>query len=330
MVLFPKGSLPPFIPGANMNTIQDKLGRSFKKLRVSMTEACNYSCFYCMPDSANFPSKDEYLNALEYQDICSRLVGFGIDEIRLTGGEPTIRPDFLNIVEKLSTLNLKKFAITTNGQIIAPMIPKLKKFGINNINFSLDTLDHGKFERITKSGNLQKVMRGIYSALEFQIPIKINCVSMKGINDNELLDFIYWSAEHRVEVRFLEVMKIGSGNQANNKHYISNNELLQRIQLLFRINKVSVEKDSTSQVYDLENGARIGFISSESEPFCSTCSRLRLTAKGVLKGCLFKEDGLNLKAPENKDYAKVLSQLLTNKPQGRVSSVQHSMHSIGG
>ena len=310
--------------------LMDQHGRVMKKLRLSLLDACNFRCVYCMPEDATFSLKSERLPVSELGNIAKNLVALGIDEIRLTGGEPTLSPDFIKIVQELSTLNLKKLSITTNGFHIAKHYPEICNSGVDSINFSLDTLNKDKFHHITKVNGLEKVLNAIDLAINYGLKVKINCVLMKNTNHEEVEDFIEFSRKKNIEVRFLETMNIGVVKPHFDRWFISANEIINQIKLHHKMTAKIDPVDSTSFNYELDNGAQIGFIASESKPFCGGCSRLRLDAKGVIHPCLFKNDGINLAYKPFKDYANLMPTLIARKPITRIKEQDTPMYRLGG
>lgn len=308
----------------------DKHGRKLKKLRVSLLDTCNMRCFYCMPEKPQFLSSDKLLSTKQIFDICSNLMSFGIDEVRLTGGEPLLRPDFLTIVEKLSTLPLSKLALTTNGIKLQTLLPSLINTNLKYINVSVDSLNRQNFTQITKYDGLNQILEAISLAKGLGFHIKINTVLLRGVNDHEVEDFIKFSKKFNVTVRFLEAMKIGEMLKDYDRLYIPVGEVLKQIQLNHTLVKADDACDSTSFNYNLENGAKIGFIASESKSFCGQCSRLRLSATGTIYPCLFIDEGLNLKNVPLADYHAILEHLIDKKPFERVSLIEKPMHAIGG
>lgn len=308
----------------------DKHQRKLKKLRVSLLDACNMRCFYCMPEHPTFLTSDKLLSSNEIFEICSNLVSFGIDEIRLTGGEPLLRPDFLTIVEKLSTLSLSKLALTTNGLKLKKLLPSLVNTKLKNINISVDSLDPENFHKITKYDGLDLVLDAVITAKKMGFNVKVNTVLLGGVNDHELESFINFSKNYDVNVRFLEAMKIGEMLKDYNKHYLPAEDVIQRIQSKYQMTKINDSKDSTSFNYILDNGATIGFIASESKSFCGECSRLRLGATGTIYPCLFVDEGPNLKNIPVSEYPFILERLMDKKPFERILKIEKPMYAIGG
>lgn len=304
--------------------------RTMKKLRVSLLDACNFRCIYCMPEDAKFSNRNNYLPYEELVKIVENLVVLGIDEVRLTGGEPTLSPDFMNTVRGLNHLKLSKLGLTTNGLTFKKHVSELANTQLKHVNFSLDTLDNKKFKKITKVDGLKNVIESIHLAQSYGMKVKVNCVVMKNVNDDEIIDFVNFSQRRGVEVRFLETMNIGVVKPHFDRWFISAKEMIDKIELHHSLTRKQDSIDSTSMNYNISNGAQVGFIASESEPFCGGCSRLRLDAKGVLYPCLFKSEGTDLKDVPLDEYGNLLPGLISKKPITRIKVQDKPMHQLGG
>ncbi len=310
--------------------LHDDQGRHIHKVRVQLTDACNFRCFYCMPENMNFQPANTLLSSSEFFSICSILNQLGIDELRVTGGEPTLRTDFPEIIQKLSRIPWKKFGLTTNGFLLQKHLPLLKELGCQNLNISMDSLQANKFNRFTRRQHFNEVIESIFAAKNMGFEVKVNAVIFRGINDDEILDFVKFSAENDLEVRFLELMKIGPAYENHPERFISAQEMIDSIENLHELIAIPMPRDSTSFNFTNLNGARIGFIASESQPFCGGCSRLRLTATGKLRACLFSEEGLNLRNLDPLDYLETLHRVMALKPSGRIHHIDQPMNQIGG
>jgi len=310
--------------------LTDSLGRSIRKLRISLSDQCNLRCHYCMPEDATFMPKLDYLSLENLRDILIELKAFGLAEIRLTGGEPLLREDFAEILMMISSLRFEKLALTTNGVLLHKYFYELKESGLTHINISLDTFHESTFYQISRRKNLAQILDNIFQAKAMGFHIKLNCVVMRGVNDHELFDFIRFSEQHKIEVRFLELMNIGASQSIQSHQFISAREMLSRIDVEFQLNPLSQAHDSTSFNFLTAAGGNIGFIASESQPFCNTCSRWRLSAEGVLRSCLFKTEGMNLKNLTKIDRMEAYTKVLSQKPMVRSEAVPHYMHQIGG
>lgn len=312
-------------------SLLDGHGRVMRKLRVSLTDACNYRCFYCMEENPVFTAPSNLLTPLEIENICRELMSMGLEEIRVTGGEPTLRPEFLEIMERLSKLPLNTLALTTNGHFLEKLLPQLATTRLSKINVSVDSLDDGRFHAVTRGGELQRVLRALFKARDMGFEVKLNAIIFRGINDEEVVDLARFSAREGIEVRFLEYMKIGPGIKDFETRFVPASEIRSRLQeALGPLTPVSIPRDSTAKVYTTALGGRLGIIASESEPFCEDCSRLRLSATGMLRPCLMTNTGISLRNVSPEDYPDTVSKVVSLKPQGRLPEVAQGMYQIGG
>ncbi|CAF99010.1 unnamed protein product, partial [Tetraodon nigroviridis] len=271
--------------------LTDTFGRRHNYLRVSLTEKCNLRCQYCMPeDGVKLTPRSQLLSTSEILKLAGLFVQEGVDKIRLTGGEPLIRPDVLEIITKLRTLEgLKTIAVTTNGINLARLLPKMKDAGVDLINISLDSLVPAKFEFIVRRRGFHKVMEGIDKAIEMGYnPVKVNCVVMRGLNEDELLDFVALTETKPLEVRFIEYMPF-DGNKWNFKKMVSYQEMLDCIRQQWPdLEKLQCGHTETAKAFRVPGfKGQVGFIASMSDHFCGSCNRLRITADGNLKGKVF-------------------------------------------
>lgn len=308
----------------------DGCGRTMRKLRVSLVDACNFRCFYCMPDQPKFMPYSALLTAAEITDVCRELNRLGITQVRMTGGEPTLRRDFEDIVRGLSALPLEKLGLTTNGMLLDQHLDFLAGTACRHLNVSLDSLRPERFAGITRSGSFEAVRANIVAAAQRGFRVKVNVVVCRGTNEDELLDFADFSAAHGVPVRFLELMRIGPRHADFGRLFVSADEMIATLAARCRLVPVAVEPDSTSFVYRTQHGAELGFIASESRPFCGTCSRLRLSANGHLRACLMSERGINVRGLEPGRLLQVVRAVMAMKPDGRLPHVEQAMYQIGG
>ena len=311
------------------NLMTDSYGRKMRKLRVSLLDACNFRCTYCMPETATFSKAHDLLSADEISLIVSNLIKLGIEEVRLTGGEPTLRSELVEISERLSEIPLKRLALTTNGFLLKKNLSALRRTNLDSINISLDSLNRQNFLKLAKVDALEVVLDAIDSALDLGFQIKINTVLMKQ-NIFELEDLLAFARSRQIEIRFLELMKIGVAINSFSESFISAGHVIDLLRRKYKMKQVNTESDSTSFKYQLENGTRLGFIASESMPFCGNCSRLRLDSKGALRSCLMQEHKLNLRGVPFEDYAPVIKQVLKWKPNDRIEKIEQPMYQIGG
>ena len=280
--------------------LRDTYNRPVQDLRISVTDRCNFRCTYCMPlDEYEWLEKKEILSFEEITRLTNLFVHLGVEKIRLTGGEPLARRDLDKLVAKLSALpGPPDLCLTTNGSLLAEKVAALKAAGLRRINVSLDSLKPDRFRRITKRGDLAKVLEGLFAAQSHGLqPIKINAVIERGVNDDEILDLVAFAREHGFAIRFIEYMDVGNANNWKSERMVSKKEILETINARFPLRKLGREKGSAPSVdYQfLDGSGDIGVIASVTEPFCSTCTRARLTADGRLVTCLFSQQGYDLK-----------------------------------
>lgn len=274
----------------NSKILQDTHGRDHAYLRISLIERCNLRCTYCMPEEGvKLSPKSHLMTYEEIFDIAKTFVDNGVTKIRLTGGEPLIRKDIPVILEKLATLPVE-LSITSNAVIIDRFIDVLKANGVNKINVSLDSLDAKKFKHVTRRHEFQKVYNNILLLVKEGFTVKVNVVLMKGFNDNEIIDFINFTKDLPIVVRFIEFMPF-DGNKWDMTKMVSYAEVMEYVNEAFPEDKVERLQDApndTSKNYKIKDyQGSFAIISSVTNPFCDSCNRLRLTANGQLKNCLF-------------------------------------------
>ncbi len=311
----------------------DSHGRRMKKLRLNLLDACNMRCMYCMPEDQKFKKLSELLTPTQMKSIVSNLVEFGIEEVRLTGGEPLMHPQFRSIAKELSTCNLKKLAVTTNAILLEKEMDFLKEHNILNLNISLDSLNENSFNYITKTETFHQVYNSTIRAKKLGFNIKTNTVMLKNINFEEVEQFLEFSAKYDIEVRFLELMKIGHALNYYERHFVSADQIIERISKEWTLTKIEMPGDSTSFNYiATKDGktAKVGFIASESKPFCNGCSRLRLSNQGTLRPCIMINEGPNISELAPQDYEAVLNELINKKPNFRLENTEVKMNEIGG
>ena len=324
----------------------DSYDRKIEYLRVSVTDRCNLRCRYCMPEEGIADEGHENMLTLEQIarliKISARL---GIRKVRFTGGEPLVRKDITKLIAQVAAIpQIEDIAITTNGMLFEAMAEDLKAAGLKRVNFSLDTFKADKFRYITRRGNLDDVIRAVEKALKIGIaPVKINTVIMKGFNDNEILDFVKLAYETPLNVRFIEFMPIGDLPFYKKERLVSMDEIKQTIETRYELLKSSMMRgNGPAKSYQIKGGmGSIGFISAMSNHFCSECNRIRMTADGKLRGCLFDKGEINLKlALENHatddELARLFSEAIRKKPErhhmdeGWGAGNERKMYQIGG
>jgi len=283
-----------------------------------------------MPKGTRFQPAENLLSPREISGICSALFFLGVDEIRVTGGEPTIRPEFDSIMRNLAAIPWKKFALTTNGYLLIEKLPLLDEVGCRSVNVSLDSLEEAKFRSITGSPHFCRVKSAILAAKARGFAVKVNTIVFRGINDGELPAFLRFAEEHDVEVRFLELMRVGPSAAGHEDRFVAAREMIERLRLESELHPVESPLDSTSFSFRTGGGGHVGFIASESQPFCGACSRLRLSATGKLRSCLFSDTGVELRGRDRLDYPEILEEVMAMKPTGRIPRILQPMNQIGG
>ncbi|HKK12398.1 MAG TPA: GTP 3',8-cyclase MoaA [Flavobacteriaceae bacterium] len=330
------------------NILQDTFGRQHTYLRISLTELCNLRCTYCMPaEGIQLSPRSHIMTYEEIFSIAKTFVKHGVTKIRLTGGEPLVRKDADIILKKLAKLPVE-LAISTNAVTVNRFIDTFKSCGIRNINVSLDSLNAKKFNQITRRNNFKKVYDNIHLLIDEGFNVKLNVVLMKGFNDNEIIDFIKLTKTLSISVRFIEFMPF-DGNKWNKEKMVSYTEIMALINTAFEENTVLRIQDApndTSKNYKIEGyKGSFAIISSVTNPFCDTCNRIRLTANGQLKNCLFSATESDLLTPfrKGKDIEPIIQKAVQAKFKIRggmdtleklqeptVHSQNRSMITIGG
>lgn len=274
--------------------LRDAHNRIIRDLRISLTDRCNFRCFYCLPNGEPpLARKETILTFEEIAYLSEIFVSLGIEKIRLTGGEPMLRRNIEALVEKLATLKpgLKDLALTTNGFDIPRKAAALKKAGLDRITISLDTLDTHRFREITGVDNLAEVLAAIEAAKTHGFePVKINAVVVRGVNDDELVDFARFARHTNIEMRFIEYMPLDSGHDWDRSKVVPGREIFEEINAAYPLELRSPERGSeTAWKYRFADGVEggIGIIAPVTEMFCGACSRIRLTADGQIRTCLF-------------------------------------------
>lgn len=278
----------------------DSYTRQVKDLRISVTDRCNFRCTYCMPlDEYEWIDKREILTFEEITRLAALFVQLGVEKIRLTGGEPLVRQNLDRLVGKLSAIEgLRDLCLTTNGALLAEKVEALKQAGLRRLNVSLDSLDRDKFRRMTKRGDLDKVLEGIFAAKKHGLdPIKLNAVIERDVNDEDILPLVEFSREHGFAMRFIEYMDVGNANNWTSEKLVAKKEIIAKIHSQYPLKEIGRAQGSAPSVdYEFVDGrGDIGVIASVTEPFCSSCTRARITADGKIVTCLFSEVGHDVK-----------------------------------
>lgn len=323
----------------------DGFNRVHNYLRISLTDNCNLRCFYCMPEEDyEFTPNSRLMQAHEIESLAKIFVDNGVNKIRLTGGEPLVRKDAADIILRLSKLPVK-LTLTTNATRLHEFADVIEQAKIKSLNISLDTLNADKFQIVTRRDSFQKVMDNIQLMLDKQLHVKVNMVVMKGLNHLEIPDFIEWTKDLPIHVRFIEFMPF-EGNRWTSNQVFTMNEMLELIKQKYNPIKLKDDANDTAKSFKIEgHKGTFAIISTMSVPFCSTCNRMRLTADGKMKNCLFsqKETDLLSALRNGEDVLPLIKQSIASKAKelggqftkdfGKIQTEDlqnRSMISIGG
>ena len=326
----------------------DNHGRKINYLRLAVTDKCNLRCFYCMPEEGlNWLGRKELMTYDEMMDICSLLVNMGITKIRITGGEPFVRKDIMQLLTSLSQLEkLNELTITTNGVLTAPHVADLKKIGIQSVNLSLDTMDRDRFFSITRRDELPQVLETLDNLLAHKIATKINAVVMEGKNTQDIIPLAELTKDLEVSVRFIEEMPFNGDDEHTPGIQWNYARILEKIKEKYPlIKKIPDPPFSTSYNYHIPgHKGSIGIIAAYSRSFCGSCNRIRITPVGELKTCLYDDGVLNIKdlkrqGLNNDELKTILLNALDHRPKDGFEAeqkrkeknpVHESMATIGG
>ena len=271
----------------------DSFNRKHTNLRISVTDQCNFRCIYCMPEDMQFMEDDAIMTFDEIVHLARIFVDLGINKVRLTGGEPLVRRGIPELIKRLREIKgLKDISLTTNGIGLIKQAKDLYDAGLRRINVSLDTLDEAKFERMTRRKVLSKVLAGLQEAQRCGFnPIKVNAVAMKGFTDDEIVDLAKFARDNSYQLRFIEFMPLDADDIWGRNMFIPGVEIINKIDAVYPLNPMEMNGDAKhdpAKLYQFSDGkGDVGFISSVTEPFCEQCNRIRLTADGQLRTCLF-------------------------------------------
>lgn len=323
----------------------DQYGRDIDYLRISLTDACNLRCVYCMPEHMSFRPRHELLSDDELRRLITLFGRLGFRKIRFTGGEPTLRPALVELVRHaVNTPGIAKVGLTTNGVLLDHLAEPLRAAGLDSVNLSLDSLNETRFRQLTRWGSLRDVLAGLAAAGRAGLRIKLNAVVCRGVNDDEdVIELARLTLTEAWQVRFIEQMPFGNNASAQTAGLITEEELLGKLTRAFgpleAVNEGRL--DGEARLYSLPGGrGRVGFISPVSKPFCADCNRMRLTADGVLRLCLLRDNEINLltllrRGDDDDAIAACIRQAVHEKPWGH-GLAQHlipaarGMSEIGG
>lgn len=303
--------------------LTDTFNRQHDYLRISIAERCNLRCLYCMPEEGvELSPADHLLTSDEIVQLAELFVSQGVRKIRLTGGEPSVRKDFMDLFQRLGAIEgLEELCMTSNGIALPRKLPQLKEYGLTGLNLSLDTLIDGKFQIMTRRKGLNQVLKCLDKAIEVGIPsVKINVVVMRGQNEDEVLDFINLTKDKPIEVRFIEYMPF-DGNKWSKQKMFTYKEIMDTIKTKYDVDRIGEKNGDTAKVWRIPgHQGRFGVISSMTSHFCSTCTRLRITGDGNLKVCLFGNAEVSLRdmvrqGASNEELLKVIGAAVKNKKE---------------
>ncbi len=336
------------VPTLHERRLVDSYGRRISDMRISLTDRCNFRCVYCMPEEGMQWLKRETLLTFDEIERLTRIaVELGIEEVRLTGGEPTLRPDLPELVRRLSTMDiLRSLSLTTNGFLLRSMAGPLAEAGLTRINVSLDTLQHDRFHQIARRRGLDEVLAGLETLERYPSisPIKVNVVAMRDFTEDEVVAFAQLARRKPYVIRFIEFMPLDADGNWQRERVLSGHEIKAIIERDFMpLVPVAAEPSSTSRRFTFPDGiGERGFINPVSQPFCGTCNRIRLTADGQLRTCLFSIDEWDLRGPirsgaSDDDLAGILVEAVQHKElkhkinEGEAfQRASRSMSQIGG
>lgn len=323
----------------------DHFGRNIHYLRISLTDHCNLRCVYCMPENMAFRPREEMMTTQEIFRLTQLFARMGVDKIRLTGGEPTVHPEIIDIVKGITSIpGIRSVSMTTNGVLLDKLAGPLAAAGLERVNVSLDTTDPTEFFQITRRNSYQKVWAGIQAAeAAGLLPMKINAVIVRGFNDESIPNLANLSIEHNWQVRFIEMMPFAGTTELQTHQVVTTTEVMDIIQAAYGpLESVDDGKmDGEAVMYKIPGAqGKIGFISSVSKPFCAFCTRARLTADGKVRLCLLRENEVDLLTPmrngaTDEDLRRLIVQGIWDKPWGHGLSsgeipLNRAMSEIGG
>jgi cyclic pyranopterin phosphate synthase len=304
----------------------DPFGRSISYLRVSVTDRCDFRCVYCMPEHMTFLPKSDVLSLEELDRLCGAFIRKGVKKLRLTGGEPLVRRDvmklFRSLGRRLESGALEELTLTTNGSQLARYAGELAACGVKRVNVSVDTLDPDRFRKITRWGDLSKVIAGMEAAQEAGLKIKINVVALRGVNEQELPDLVRWAHGRGMDITMIETMPMGDVDADRTEQYLPLSLVKAELAKHFTMQSTTDRTGGPARyVRVMETGGRLGFITPMTHNFCESCNRVRLTCTGMLYMCLGQEDSADLRAvlrssPDGAVLDAAIDEAILRKPKG--------------
>ncbi len=320
-----------------MSSLIDPFARAITYLRVSVTDRCDFRCVYCMSEDMTFLPKAEILSLEELERLCGAFVRLGVRKLRLTGGEPLVRRNIMNLFHGLSrhleSGDLDELTLTTNGSQLAKYADELAGLGVKRVNVSIDTLDPDKFAAITRWGKFDKVMAGLAAAKAAGLAVKINAVALRGVNDDEFDRLVAWCGEEGFDLTFIEVMPMGDlGGETRVEQYLPLSLVRARLAERWTLEDIDYRSGGPARYVRVrETGGRLGFITPLTHNFCESCNRVRLTCSGTLYMCLGQEDAADLRAPlrmsdDDALLDDAIREAISRKPKGHDFVIDRRHH----
>jgi cyclic pyranopterin phosphate synthase len=316
--------------------MEDKYGRTFKTLRISLTEACNLACLYCVDPNKQKHTENASGRRLLVEDYIKTVKSIhqnvSLKTVRLTGGEPLLYKDINCLIRNICEMGVPEIKLTTNGVFLKDKAMELKQSGLTSINVSLDAADQDKFFKVTRRKNFDRVIAGIDEAISVGLEVKLNAVIMRRINDDQIVPLLSFARDRGLTIRYLELMKMGYIQNSFDQFFFSQEEILAEILKLYNFKSLIREKSSTSNYWLTDTGQKFGIIANESEPFCSDCDRLRIDSLGNIYGCLSNPQPIPfLDHIHNDEEVKIkLKAAMAQKQSLKFSGSKISMQYIGG
>ncbi|MFZ6762907.1 MULTISPECIES: GTP 3',8-cyclase MoaA [Acetobacterales] len=320
----------------------DPFGRRISYLRVSVTDRCDLRCVYCMAEDMTFLPKAQILSLEELERLCGAFIGLGVERIRLTGGEPLVRRDVMSLIRNLGARigpgALRELTLTTNGTQLAKHAEGLYAAGVRRLNVSLDSLDPARFRALTRWGDIEKTLDGIFAARAAGLAIKINAVAMKGVNEDEFDRLIAWCGEHGFDLTLIETMPMGEIGEDRTDQYLPLSLVRRRLRETWTLEDTDYATGGPARYMVVkETGRRLGFITPMTHNFCESCNRVRLTCTGTLYMCLGQEDAADLRAllrdpaVDEAGLREAIEAAIARKPKGHdfVIDRRHSRPAVG-
>ncbi|WP_313555993.1 GTP 3',8-cyclase MoaA [Agrobacterium cavarae] len=308
-----------------MDRMTDGFGRRVSYLRVSVTDRCDFRCTYCMSESMSFLPRDELLTLGELERLCSVFIAKGVRKLRLTGGEPLVRKGMMDLVRSLGRKigsGLDELTLTTNGSQLAQHAVQLADAGVRRLNVSLDSLQADQFRKITRRGELARVLEGIQAALAAGLKIKLNVVAMRGVNEHEIPDIIRFGHLYGMDVTVIETMPMGDVGEDRTNVYLPLSEVRRTLADHFTMRPLDYRTSGPARYVEVaETGGRLGFITPMSHNFCESCNRVRLTCTGTLYMCLGQDDAVDLRevlrsGADDVELGRAIDGGIARKPRG--------------